>query len=187
MIPEEVLSIVTEKLGECGIPYMITGSFASNLHGVPRTTADADVVVEIDEPGVEKFAQALGEDFYFDVDAARDAIRNDFMCSALHHDSGFKIDFIMRKTRAFNLTEFQRRLSAEFLGRPCWFATAEDTILAKLEWSMISESERQFADAVNIAKVQRESLDIGYLRRWAGDLQVDDLLRRLLEEIKIDL
>jgi hypothetical protein len=69
--------------------------------------------------------------------------------------------------------------------RKCWFATAEDTILAKLEWSKMGESERQFNDAANIAKVQKENLDVAYLRRWAGDLKVGDLLNRLLQELQI--
>jgi hypothetical protein len=42
MNPEEALGIVIDKLNEQRIPYMIVGSFASNLHGVPRTTHDAD-------------------------------------------------------------------------------------------------------------------------------------------------
>jgi hypothetical protein len=46
MNPEEALGIVIDKLNEQRIPYMIVGSFASNLHGVPRTTHDADLVIE---------------------------------------------------------------------------------------------------------------------------------------------
>jgi hypothetical protein len=184
MIPEEVLKTVAEKLEACGIAYMIVGSFASNIHGMPRTTHDADIVVEIDGSSLEKFAQSLGNDFYFDVEAAREAIRSNFMCSALHYDTGFKIDFIVLKKRAFYLSEFKRRELDDFLGRPCWFATAEDTILAKLKWSKMGESERQFNDAVNIAKVQGKNLDFTYLLRWAADLQIESLLNRLLEEIK---
>jgi hypothetical protein len=75
MIPEEMLKIVVEKLDECGVAYMIVGSLASNIHGKPRATHDADIVVEIDESGIEKFAQALGNDFYFDVEAAKDAVK----------------------------------------------------------------------------------------------------------------
>jgi hypothetical protein len=184
MIPEEVLKIVAEKLDDCGIAYMIVGSFASNVHGKPRTTHDADMVIEIDEPSLEKFAQTLGNDFYFDVEAARDAIRSSFMCNALHYDTGFKIDFFIRKNGAFALSEFERREINDLLGRPCWFATAEDTILAKLEWSKMGESERQFNDAVNIAKVQGAKLDFTYLQRWAADLQIENFLNLLLKEIK---
>lgn len=183
MNPEEVLGSVAEKLEQCRIAYMIAGSFASNLHGMPRTTHDADVVVEIDEPRLQKLAHALGEEFYFDLETAHDAIRKNFMFSALHYKSGFKIDFIVLKPRPFSRAEFQRKFAADYFGRLCWFATAEDTILSKLEWSKMGESERQFNDAVNIAKVQGEALDLDYLHRWSKDLQIDGLLNRLLREL----
>jgi len=183
---DEVLSFVAARLEECGIDYMIVGSFASNLHGKPRTTHDADIVIEIDAPRLEKFAQALGDDFYFDVEAAREAIKRNIMSNILHYESGLKIDLIVRKNRTFSRSEFQRRFQDDFLGRPCWIATAEDTLLAKLEWSKMGESERQFNDAANIVKVQGGNLDVGYLRRWAPELQVEDLLHRLLEEVNRD-
>ncbi len=184
MMPEEVLALVAEKLEECGVAYMITGSFSSNRLGLPRTTHDADVIIEIDELRIERVSQTLGKDFYFDVDAARDAVRTKFMCSALHYDTGFKIDFIVLKNRSFSRMEFSRRQAVEFLGRQCWFATAEDTILAKLEWSKKGESERQLLDAVDVAKVQAKNLDVDYLRRWAADLQVDELMNYVLQEIE---
>lgn len=184
MIPEEILKIVVEKLEDCGIAYMIVGSFASNIHGKPRTTHDADMVVEINESGIEKFAQALGNDFYFDVETAKDAVRKKFMCNILHYDTGFKIDMIIRKNRAFSFSEFKRKELDDLLGRQYWFATPEDTILAKLEWSKIGESERQFNDAVNIAIVQKGNLDFDYLHYWAADLKLGDLLNNLLQEIQ---
>jgi hypothetical protein len=184
MIPEEVLKVVVEKLENCGVAYMIVGSFASNVYGKPRTTHDADVVIEINEQSLEKLVQSFGNDFYFDMETARDAVRRNFMCNALHYETGFKIDFFIRKNRAFALSEFKRKKMATFLGRPCWFATAEDTILAKLEWSKMGESERQFNDAVNIAKVQKQNLDIPYLHRWADDLKVGNLLDKLMLELQ---
>ena len=46
--PDELLASVAVFLDDCNVPYMIVGSFASNLHGLPRATYDADVVIEID-------------------------------------------------------------------------------------------------------------------------------------------
>jgi len=47
MIAEESLQIILDRLEERGISYMITGSFASNVHGIPRATQDADVIFSI--------------------------------------------------------------------------------------------------------------------------------------------
>lgn len=181
---EEVAAFVSAKLEECGIPYMIVGSFASNIYGIARATQDADLIVEINLTGIEKLGRALGEEFYFDIDGAKESFRLGVMFNAVHYASGLKIDLIVLKNRPFGHEEFQRKKLANFAGRKCWFATAEDTILAKLEWSKMGESERQFNDAVNIAKIQKQNLDIAYLYRWADDLQIGDLLNRLLQELQ---
>lgn len=62
MIPEDALQIVLNGLDCCGIPYMITGSFAGNLHGVPRVTQDADLIIDTTLPSLLNFYQRLGED-----------------------------------------------------------------------------------------------------------------------------
>ena len=38
---------------------MIAGSFASNIHGLPRATQDADVVIEVEEKILERFLNQL--------------------------------------------------------------------------------------------------------------------------------
>ena len=63
MIPEEGLQLVLARLDECGIAYMITGSFASNMQGVPGATQDADVIIEFGRKSLEKFIASLGADF----------------------------------------------------------------------------------------------------------------------------
>lgn len=159
---------------------MVVGSFASNLYGVPRVTLDADLVVEITTKAIDILASTLGDRFYFDQENAKQAVHQKRMFNLIHFETGFKVDFIVRKDRPFSVKEFQRRKAAELAGQPCWFATAEDTILVKLEWSKMGESERQYRDAVNIAKVQAETLDTGYLRKWAPILGIADLLEDLL-------
>jgi len=61
--------------------------------------------------------------------------------------------------------EFSRRQPAFYLGASRWFATAEDMILAKLEWSKMAGSERQSNDALSVAKIQGDNLDRAYLEQ----------------------
>ena len=53
----DVLKTVTRRLGDAGIPYMVTGSIAMNFYAVPRMTRDIDIVVELEisdtDPGVK--------------------------------------------------------------------------------------------------------------------------------------
>ena len=60
----------------------------------------------------------------------------------------------------------------------------EDIILAKLEWYRLGNeiSDRQWRDILGILKVQAGRLDLDYLRKWAVELKVADLLQRALIE-----
>jgi len=183
MISEDALQLVLSKLDECGIPYMITGSFASNMHGVPRATQDADVVVEADQGALDRFLESIGAEFYASPEAAREALERQGMFNVVHLETGFKIDLIIRKSRSFSQTEFSRRQQAIYLGQNRWFATAEDILLAKLEWAKMGNSEVQFGDALNVAKVRGKAMDRAYLQKWARELEVGKLLERLFREL----
>jgi hypothetical protein len=184
MTHEDALKLLFSKLDECGIPYMITGSFASNIHGLPRATQDADIVIEVKQRNLERFLESLGPAFYRSSEAAMDALARQKMFNIVHLETGFKVDLIIRKSRPFSRMEFSRRQPAFYLGANRCFATAEDTILAKLEWSRMADSERQLNDALNVAKLQRGNLDRAYLEKWARELDVFDLLKSLLREIE---
>lgn len=179
MTVEEVAQLVLQALEEHEIAYMVVGSLASNMHGVPRATQDADIVIECNKPSLDSFMDSLQGNFYADKQMALDALKNRSMFNVIHYSSGFKIDLIVRKLRSFDLEEFERRIQMDFRGAARWVASPEDTILAKLEWSQMSESERQLMDAVNIARIQGSALDRNYLQTWANELRVTDLLTKL--------
>jgi len=181
---EDVLKIVLEKMEECNIDYMITGSFASNLHGIPRTTFDADIVISADFKKIKKFAEKIEKDFYTDLNMTKEAIEQRRMFNIIHYETGFKVDFIIKKTGPFYEKEFQRRKSYHLAGKPCFFASPEDTILSKLLWAQKSESERQLNDAVGVAKIQADNLDYEYLEKWAGILGIAELLDKLIGRLK---
>jgi hypothetical protein len=185
MSPEEALQLVLHKLEDCGIDYMLTGSFASNMHGVPRTTYDADIVIELEPAALGQLVRSLGDEFYMSRKAAREAVSRRSLFNVIHLETGFKVDFIVKKTRPFSEEEFSRREKGVFLGESRWFATPEDVILAKLEWSKLGASERQFLDALNVAKVQGEKLDRSYLKKWAKELDIQKLLQRLLKNLNL--
>jgi len=49
-------------------------------------------------------------------------------------------------------------------------ASAEDVIIAKLEWSKLAQSHRQVEDVAGILRMRWESLDHSYLEKWVGEL-----------------
>jgi hypothetical protein len=178
MNQDEVVGRIVEALVQSGVPSMIAGSFASNLHGVPRMTQDADIVIDADEAAALRLVHLLEGDFYVSEDAALDAVRRRGMFNAIHFDSGFKVDLIVKKDRAFSAEELRRREPGLLAGKRVDFATAEDTILTKLEWAKLGHSERPYHDAVGIIRVQEPRLDWRYLEHWASDLGVANLLEQ---------
>jgi hypothetical protein len=51
-------------------------------------------------------------------------------------------------------------------------ATAEDTIVAKLEWAKLGASDRQLEDVAGIVRVRGADLDFDYIEHWVTELQL---------------
>ncbi|MBI4680130.1 MAG: hypothetical protein HY753_02670 [Nitrospirae bacterium] len=92
---EGALIIVLDRLEECEVPYMITGSFAGNVHGVPRTTYDADIVIKTNVSSIMRFIKLLGKEFYVSEEAAKEAVDNYQIFNIIHYETGLKVDLII--------------------------------------------------------------------------------------------
>lgn len=176
----DFLKEIIKVLGDCSIPYMVTGSFGSSFHGQPRATRDIDIVIAPTEKQLSRFVESLGEDYYVSPEAVRDALANKSMFNIIDIQSGWKADFVIRKDRPFSHHEFERKCIAKLKGLDVWIASPEDVILSKLEWAKESRSEQQFQDALHVTIVQWGHLDTSYLHKWAKDLGIEDSLGQLL-------
>jgi hypothetical protein len=173
-----LLRRVVEALDEAEIPYMLVGSFASTLHGAPRMTQDIDIVIDPTPDGLDRFLAELGADDLYVSPSARDALMARDQFNVIDAAAGWKVDLIVRKDRAFSRTELARRLPVRLLDVDTYAATAEDTILSKLEWAAAGGSDRQLADAAAVLSVAGDRLDEAYLDRWAAELGVTAQLAR---------
>jgi Mg-chelatase subunit ChlI len=184
MTPEEQALLGVARLLEAlNIPYMIVGSIASSHHGRPRSSHDADVVIDPAPASLDVLVQRLADSgFYVDAKRAREALASRRQFNVIDTESASKVDLIVRKDRPFNREEFRRRYRAEISeGVRCDIATAEDTVVSKLEWARKSgESEKQLGDVAGILEVQPD-LDRAYVSRWAEELGVTDLWERMLK------
>ena len=61
----DVITKVTTLLDAARIPYMVAGSFASSIHGKPRTTQDLDVVIDADRQSVDALVRGLPPDDWY--------------------------------------------------------------------------------------------------------------------------
>lgn len=185
MASQEVfLEALIEKLNQQDIPYMLSGSVSSSLHGHPRATNDVDIVIDSTEEQILSFAKILGERYYVSLDAVREAFAHNSTFNVIDSRAGWKADFIIRKNRPFSRREFERRCTAKIKKLDVWVTSREDTILSKLEWAKNSHSEQQFRDALGVAVVQWHRLDIDYMHKWAKELRVESSLKQLLQQAR---
>ncbi|MEN4013114.1 MAG: hypothetical protein ROW48_13845 [Bellilinea sp.] len=187
--PIEVTIKVTQVLESLGIPYLIGGSLASALYGMVRTTQDSDIVAEMRLEHLEPFVLALQDDFYLDDEMIAESIQRHSSFNIIHRESMFKVDVFIPRPGPFLQSQLARVQKQTFLFEPevsANFSSPEDIILAKLEWYRLGGevSERQWRDILGVLKTRAGELDLDYLRKWANELKVSDLLERALKEME---
>ena len=184
--PIQVTLKVITAFDRLGIPYLIGGSLASAVHGIVRATMDADLVAEIKPEQVLSLVASLESEFYIDAEMILDAIQYTSSFNLIHLETMFKVDVFILKQRPFDLNQMQRRISQPVGDAPeeqAYFSTAEDIILAKLEWFRAGgeTSERQWRDIMGVLDLQGDRLDFKYLQTWATELGILDLLQRAIQ------
>ena len=147
-------------------------------HGVPRFTQDIDIVIDPTPEALNRLVTSLDPARIYVSPTAQEALATRDQFNLIDSASGWKVDLMIRKDRPFDRSEFARRIQARILDVDVYVASAEDTVLAKLEWAAMGGSERQVADAAGVLAVQGDRIDHEYLDRWAPELGVTDLLER---------
>ncbi len=194
MLPSliDVLLLVADALDALEIRYCVGGSVASTYYGIARFTQDIDLVADLGPEHADPLADRLWRQFYLDRDTIRQEIQRRGSFNLIHLATGIKVDVFVRKSRRFDESQIACRRPVD-LGldpaRVLPFASPEDTVLAKLDWYRKGDevSERQWADVQAVLKRQSGQLDGAYLRRWAAELGVADLLERALIAAGVNL
>jgi hypothetical protein len=187
--PIEVTIRVTQVLEKLNIPYLVGGSLASTLYGMVRSTQDSDIVAEMQMEHRQPFVIALQDEFYIDGEMIAESIQRHTSFNIIHRESMFKVDIFIPHPRPFLQSQLDRARNQTFLFEKeisAKFSSPEDIILAKLEWYRDGGevSERQWRDILGVLKTRAGGLDLDYLRKWAKELKVSDLLEHALKEIE---
>jgi hypothetical protein len=185
--PLKITQKIADSFHELLIPYMVAGSLASSLHGIPRATQDADIVADIKTHHVEAFIEALKNDFYVDEEMVRKAITQSSSFNVIHFETMFKVDIFILKKDETSKKEMSRRQGFPISGEPgkvLYLTSAEDIIVRKLFWFDLGNrvSERQWKDVISVLQVQGKRLDYDYLNQAAARMNVSNLLEKAVKE-----
>jgi hypothetical protein len=177
----QVLLEVTRVLDELEVPYVVGGSLASSLHGIPRSTQDADLVAVLRTSHIQSFISRIEGAFYVSPERVETAVRRRTSFNLIHLKTMIKVDLFVFPETPLARQEMARRQNLPVPGEPeahLQIASPEDTILQKLLWYRKGGgvSERQWNDVLGVIKVQGKALDLDYLKEWAERSGVEDLL-----------
>ena len=186
MKQEENVNFLTKIAGifeRLELPYLVTGGMAVSVWGRPRSTADVDVVIELESAGISGLLEALkelSEAGYIDEDVVREAVRGGGEFNFIDGATGMKIDFWVLGKGAFDASQLKRRVGKNVFGQKIYFLSPEDLILSKLIWYRKSRSTRHLEDIESILKISGSELDMKYLKEWSSTLEVSEELGKLL-------
>ena len=181
MTPTEVAEHVAHALNRAGIPYIYVGSFSSNQYGIPRSTKDIDIVVEMPASALEDLNSALGSKFIPEAQI-RFETNTGTMCQEFSVvGSAMKVEIFILSSDAHDRERFARRVEVPLFGTNVSFPTAEDVIVWKLRWARPKDLDD--IRGVVLVQSREASLDWGYIRDWCKQHETSERLHDLIETL----
>lgn len=184
MNSDEATVAVIDALDVLHIPYMLVGSFSTNFYGIPRSTHDADIVVQLQPGDVLALAKHLGPPFRLDPQMTFETVTatNRYI---LHLDeSPFSIELFLLSSDPHDRERFARRRRERIPECEVFVPSAEDVIVTKLRWSLATGRRKDIEDVENVIAVQGDRIDWDYVHSWCdrhGTRELLDQVRRSLQ------
>ncbi len=170
-------------LEAAGIGYMLVGSFASNQYGIPRSTKNADFVIDVGSDQMGQLYRLLEPDWILDSQVTFETITGSRKLEIRHPDTEFLIELFFLSCDPHHQDRWRRKVR-EFVGEELfWFPSAEDVIIQKVRWGRSKDLE----DVAAVISVQAGRLDFPYIESWCEKHGTLDRLRTIRAKLPPDL
>lgn len=183
MTSTDIVLHFIKAFDQLSIPYMVVGSYSSNVYGRPRLTHDADFVLQLSGNPIPALAKVLGSDFRIDPQMSFESVTGTMRYIASHTGSAFKVEMFLLTGDPHDAARFQRRQLVDFEGKSVWLPTPEDVVITKLRWSKGGNRSKDVEDVRQVLSVQSKQLDLPYIRQWCDQHGTRDLFERLLQAV----
>lgn len=166
MTADEAAVAVIDALDHAAIPFMIVGSLASNFHGIPRATRDADFVMRLRGAQIADLAAALPAGLDLEPQAGFETVTGTTRYLVTLQQSPFVCELFVCGDDPHDTARFDRRERVRVLNREAFMATAEDMIITKVRWAAEARRAKDRDDVRNIIAVRGAELDWSYIDGW---------------------
>jgi len=181
MTADQALLAVIDALERLGSPYVLVGSLATNFHGIPRSTRDADIVVSLGASTLDRLADLFVPDLWIQPQTSFETVTGSIRHVIEVRDSPFIIELFGFGDDPHDRARLARRQRVRVLDHDTWVLTAEDVVITKLRWGMHANRAKDLDDARNVLAVRQNDLDMEYIRGWSADHGTTAILDRLLQ------
>lgn len=180
MNPDEIVVAAIGALERSGVGYMVVGSLSVNLYAIPRSTQDADFVVDMSESALREIMRQLGPDFHLEPQARFETVTATTRHIINTSDRFFRVEIFQLSSDPHDRERFARRRRVKVLTRETYAPTCEDVIIMKLRWSRQGARSKDVDDVRNIIAVRSDKIDWDYVHQWCDDHGT----RKILDDIR---
>lgn len=183
MTGDEATSALIKALNATGIPYMVVGSFSTNFYGIPRSTKDADVVLDYTSGSLSGLMNQLGPQFKLDRQMLFETATGTKRNVVRIQGSKFTIELFRLSDDPHDQERFRRRQCVKLPDGETFLPTVEDVIVTKLRWAAQAKRNKDVDDVHDVIAVQANRIDWDYVYKWC-DVHGT---RKLLDEIRASI
>lgn len=161
---EETLVRIVRLLDSNGIPYMVIGGMANLFYGVPRTTVDIDITLQVGEKELQPLIEKARKQFQLRVEDPTAFVSKTHVLP-LEDRNHVLIDLIVAQL-PYERRAIARARKERVQGTTVRICAPEDLIVHKI----VSERPRDREDVRGLIARQAGALDRKYLDPLIADL-----------------
>ena len=118
MMSDDAILAMVDALEASGVPYMVVGSLSSNYYGVPRSTRDADFVIELEGRPLADVLKHLGPEFQLEPQRSFETVTGTRRYKFSVAGTAFVVELFALSREAHDQSRFSRRRRvASMIGR----------------------------------------------------------------------
>jgi hypothetical protein len=183
MTTDEIALRVIDVLNEHDIPYMLVGSLSSNFYSIPRSTQDADIVIQSSLLEAARQIAAQCAELRLDPQFGFESVTGTKKLVLRAEAEDFVVELFGLSDDPHDQERFRRRKQVDWENRTTWVASAEDAVITKLRWGHQAGRRKDLVDVSAVIAFQGDAIDWPYVEGWCDRHGS----RRLLEQIREEL